>query len=93
MSNKVIHNPDENRYEIHVDGILAGFTQAFEKGDVVTFPHTEVFDQFEGQGLASELVTGALDDVRVRGKKIIATCPYVSRFVQKHPDYQDLLAS
>jgi predicted GNAT family acetyltransferase len=92
MSHKVIHNPDDNRYEIHVDGILAGFTQALENGDVVTFPHTEVFDQFEGQGLASELVTGALDDIRVRGKRIVATCPYVARFVDKHADYQDLLA-
>ena len=48
--------------------------------------------QFEGQGLASELVAGALDDVRVRGKKIVAKCPYVARFVQKHSDYADLLA-
>ena len=92
MSNNITHNADEKRYEIEVDGILAGFTQAIEDGDVVTFPHTEIFDQFEGQGLASELVTGALDDVRVRGKKVIATCPYVKRFIDRHPDYADLLA-
>lgn len=92
MSHSVVHAKDEQRYEIHVDGILAGFTEAKEDGDVVVFPHTEIFDQFEGQGLASELVTGALDDVRVRGKKIVARCPYVARFVQKHPDYADLLA-
>lgn len=92
MTNKVTHNADENRYEIHVDGILAGFTQAFEDGDVVTFPHTVVLDQFEGQGLASELVTQALDDVRVRGKHVVATCPYVSKFIDRHPDYKDLLA-
>jgi predicted GNAT family acetyltransferase len=93
MSNQVTHNREENRYEIHVDGILAGFTQALEDGDVVTFPHTVVFDQFEGQGLASELVTGALDDIRVRGKVIVPSCPYVARFVDKHPDYKDLLAA
>lgn len=92
MSHQVTHDAHESRYEIHVDGILAGFTQAFEEGDVVRFPHTEVFDQFEGQGLAAELVSGALDDVRVRGKKVVATCPYVARFVDRHPDYQDLLA-
>lgn len=93
-TNKVVHNTDEQRYEIHVDGILAGFTQAKDKSgtDVVVFPHTEVFEQFEGQGLASELVAGALDDVRVRGKKISPKCPYVARFVQKHSDYADLLA-
>jgi predicted GNAT family acetyltransferase len=91
-NNKVVHNPDKQRYEIHVDGILAGITEAHQNGEVVTFPHTKIFEQFEGQGLASELVAGALDDVRVHGKKIIAECPYVARFVEKHPDYADLLA-
>ncbi|NRQ49425.1 GNAT family N-acetyltransferase [Aeromicrobium stalagmiti] len=93
MTNKVVHNTDEQRYEILVDGILAGFTEAKEgDGDVVVFPHTVVFEQFEGQGLASQLVAGALDDIRVRGKKIKAVCPYVARFVEKHQDYADLLA-
>lgn len=92
MTNTVVHNADAQRYEIHVDGVLAGYTEAKEDGEVVTFPHTLVFDQFEGQGLASQLVTGALDDIRAREKKIIAQCPYVARFVEKHPDYADLLA-
>lgn len=92
MTNQVVHNPDEQRYEIQVDGLLAGFTQAIENGDVVTFPHTEIFEQFEGQGLASELVTGALDDIRVRGKRVVAVCPYVARFIDRHADYADLLA-
>lgn len=92
-THKVVHNTDEQRYEIHVDEILAGYTDAREDDTgVVVFPHTVVFEQFEGQGLASELVAGALDDVRVRGKKISAKCPYVARFVQKHSDYADLLA-
>ena len=92
MSNQVTHNQDEKRYEIHVDGILAGWVVADEQGDVVTLPHTEVLEQFEGQGLASQLVSGALDDLRVRGKKVVPECPYVSRFVDKHPDYADLVA-
>jgi predicted GNAT family acetyltransferase len=92
MSNEVVHNPQEQRYEIHVDGVLAGFTIAEERGDTVLFPHTEVFDEFEGQGLASVLVAGALDDVRGRGKRVVATCPYVRRFISKHADYQDLVA-
>ncbi|MBC7633049.1 GNAT family N-acetyltransferase [Aeromicrobium sp.] len=97
MSNPVAHNPishstDEQRYEIHVDGVLAGFAVAREDGDTVVFPHTEVFEEFEGRGLASELVAGALDDVRARGRKVVAPCPYVARFIGKHPDYADLLA-
>ena len=92
MTNTVSLNVDKQRYEIFVDGTLAGLTQAVEDGEVVTMPHTKVFDEFEGQGLASVLVTGALDDIRARGLKIVAECPYVANFVVKHPEYADLLA-
>lgn len=92
MTNTVSLNVEKQRYEIFVDGALAGLTQAIEDGEVVTMPHTKVFDEFEGQGLASQLVTAALDDIRSRGKRIIPECPYVARFIEKHPDYADLLA-
>ncbi len=92
MTNTVSLNADKQRYEIFVDGTLAGITQAVEDGEIVTMPHTKVFDEFEGQGLASVLVTGALDDIRARGLKIVAECPYVANFVVKHPEYADLLA-
>lgn len=92
MSIEVTHNADKQRYEIHVDGTFAGFTQAKPDGDVVDFPHTVVFDEFEGQGLASKLVAGALDDVRSRGQRMIPTCPYVAKFIDKHSEYSDLVA-
>jgi len=91
VTNTIGFNADEQRFEIHVDGVLAGYSQVRETDEAVTFIHTEIFDQFEGQGLASVLVTWALDDVRARGKKVVAHCPYVRRFIHKHPDYQDLL--
>jgi predicted GNAT family acetyltransferase len=81
---EVVHIPEAERYEIQVDGVVAGFTEAHPRDDgVVVFPHTLVDDAYEGQGLASILVTGAL---------IVVTCPYVTRFLRKHPEYQDLLA-
>jgi predicted GNAT family acetyltransferase len=90
---EVVHIPEAERYEIQVDGVVAGFTEAHPRDDgVVVFPHTLVDDAYEGQGLASILVTGALDDVRRRGLRIVVTCPYVTRFLRKHPEYQDLLA-
>lgn len=92
MSTTVTLNVDKQRYEIFADGTFAGFTQAHAVGEVVTMPHTKIFDEFEGQGLASVLVAGALDDVRARGQRIVPECPYVARFVEKHPEYADLLA-
>ncbi len=92
MTNTTAFNAGENRYEIHVDDVLAGFVEVREDDDTVDMLHTEVFDQFEGQGVAGRLVAAALDDVRERGKKVVATCPYVGRYVSKHPEYADLLA-
>jgi predicted GNAT family acetyltransferase len=92
MTNSVVHNTDQHRYEIVVDGVVAGFAEAREDGDIVTMPATEVLDEFQGQGLAGQLVGEALDDIRSRGKKIVPACPYVARFVDKHPEYADLVA-
>ena len=90
---KVVYVPERSRYEIHVDGEVAGITRAKEGDDgVLLFSHTEVEDAFEGQGLASKLVAGALDDVRARGRRIEVTCEYVEGFLEKHPEYRDLLA-
>jgi len=89
----IVYVPEKSRYEIHVDGKVAGITRAKEGDDgVLLFSHTEVDDAYEGQGLASKLVTGALDDVRARGRRIEVTCEYVEGFLEKHPEYQDLVA-
>lgn len=93
MSNPtVVKNPEASRYEISVDGVLAGFVDYVDEGEVLVMTHTEVFDDFEGQGLAAILVTGALDDVRANGRVVRPDCPYVARFLGKHPAYQDLVA-
>ena len=94
MSNiEFVHIPERSRYVITVDGEVAGLTVAKEgDGDVVLFSHTEVDDAYEGEGLASKLVAGALDDVRAHGRRIEVTCEYVLGFLEKHPEYRDLLA-
>lgn len=93
MSNStVVNNPEASRYEISVDAVLAGFADYVDGGEVLVLPHTEVFEGFEGQGLAAILVTGMLDDVRANGRVIRPDCPYVAGFLSKHPSYQDLIA-
>ena len=61
------------------------------RGSTWTFTHTEV-DQVEGgQGLGGTLVRGALDDVRSRGGSVVPLCPFVRGWIERHPDYADLL--
>lgn len=95
MSPEVLHNASAQRYEIRIGDELAGFTVAEPTDDasVILFPHTEVATAFEGRGLASELIRGALDDIRERGLRIKVTCPYILRWLPKHPEYEDLVAS
>lgn len=89
----VTDNPEESQYEVRVGGELAGKAVYRSEGGVIAFVHTEVDDAFAGQGLAGTLVRSALDDVAARGtQQVRAICPYVRSWIEKHPDYQPLLA-
>jgi uncharacterized protein len=91
MQTKVIHNAEERQYEIWADDELAGFTQYHPYQGVLAFIHTEVEDRFEGQGLGSTLVRGALDEVRSRGESMLPFCPFVRGYIQKHREYVDVV--
>lgn len=90
MTDTVRNNTDKNRYELSVDGHLAATYYRIADG-VVTFVHTEVPDALAGRGVGSQLVKGALDQVRAAGLKVVPQCPFVRAYVEKHPDYADLL--
>lgn len=91
MSQDVRANEEKSRYEIYVDGRLAGFTQYRLHGDRADFVHTEIGDEFGGQGLATELIRAALDDARTRGWQVLPYCEFVKGFIAKHDDYLDLV--
>lgn len=88
---EVKDNADESRYEIHVDGELAGFTQYRQRPAGLAFIHTEIDDRFEGRGLGSKLVSHALDDARKRGLAVLPLCPFVRSYIERHPEYLDLV--
>ncbi len=89
---QIAENPERERYEISVGGELAGFTQYRPRpGGVLAFVHTEIDDRFEGQGLASQLIAFALDDVRSRGLAVLPICPFVKGYIERHPEYADLV--
>jgi predicted GNAT family acetyltransferase len=88
----VTNNEAAKRYEARVDGDLAGAAYYDLADDLIVFIHTEVDDAFEGHGVGSTLARAALDDVRAQGRrKVIATCPFIKAWIERHPDYQDLL--
>lgn len=88
---QIVPNSEQHRFEIHVDGVKAGHTEYVRKGDLVIFTHTEIDAAYEGQGLGSRLARGALDAVRAAGDPIVPLCPFVSAYVDRHPEYEDLV--
>jgi uncharacterized protein len=89
---RVTDRPDRSRFEAHVDGELAGFAAYVAADDLIMFTHTDVFDAFEGRGVGSALARGALDAVRADGtRKVLPRCPFIRGWIEKHPDYQDLV--
>ena len=84
---EVTDNAAELRYEIHVDGRLAGSIRYTRDGDVVTLVHTEVDPAFEGHGVGSALVQGAVDDARARGLTVRPLCPFGRAWLRRHPEY------
>jgi uncharacterized protein len=90
MTRSVEHDAEQQRYVILVDGRPAGYT-AYERGEEIVFTHTEIDPEFEGQGLGSQLVAEALDDVRRRGLTVLPLCAFVRGFIADHREYSDLV--
>ena len=88
---EVRDNPAELRYEAWLDGRLAGFSEYEPHDGWLVFHHTEVGPEYEGKGVGSRLAQGALDDVRARGLKVTPTCPFISAWIRRHTDYQDMV--
>jgi uncharacterized protein len=88
----VLDVPEWSRFEIHVDGRLAGFAQYRSTPGLLVFTHTEIDDAFEGHGLGSTLIRSALDTARTRGVAVRPDCPFVRAYIARHPDeYLDLV--
>ena len=61
------------------------------KDGAVDLIHTEVPEQYQGQGLAGKLATAALNWARASGLKVIPSCPYIQGYIAKHPEFADLV--
>jgi uncharacterized protein len=91
VSGRVADNPSASRYELTVDGEVAGTISYARDGDVVDMQHTVVHPSRQEHGLGSELVAAALADARDRGLRIKPTCSFVAAYIRDHPEYEDLV--
>lgn len=63
---------------------VGGFAAYMDNGNERIFFHTETAPKYQGHGLASILAEQALESTRTEGKKVVAACPYIRSYIQKH---------
>jgi uncharacterized protein len=82
---------ESDRFSISVNGQKVGFVEFADRDGQRVFTHTEVLDEFGGRGLATILVDEALKATRDAGLRIVAVCPMVAAFVEKHSELDDVV--
>lgn len=83
---------ENHRYVARDGDEVAGYTVYHIRGDgIYFFVHTVIEEAYQGRGVGKELAQSALDDVRAKGGLIIPICPFIHGFVQRNPEYDDLV--
>lgn len=90
MSPQIIHQPDANRFIAMVDGHEAELAYRRSAG-ALDLVHTSVPVAIAGQGVAGALVKAALDLARAQGLHVLPSCSYAARYIERHPEYADLI--
>lgn len=88
---EVRRNDELHRYELWDGDEMVGQEVFHDRGRRRVFVHTEVDDAHQGQGHASTLVRGALDDTRAAGRPVVPLCTYVAGWIEKHDEYADMV--
>ena len=89
-TDSVEHNLDAHRFELSIDGHLAVLDYML-LGDTITFTHTGVPPAIENRGIGSKLVKAGLEYSRENSLKVRSLCWFVSKFIHRNPEYQDLV--
>jgi len=91
MASNIRDNTERNRFELDADGQVA-FSNYKRANDVLTILHTEVPQALEGHSIGSALIRGVLDIARSQGLKVVTVCPFAKGYIERHPEYADLVA-
>ena len=89
---EVVDVPEESRYELLLGGRRVGLAAYRRRNGRIAFTHTEVDESWEGRGFGSRLAAAVLDDVRRQGLEVAPLCPFIARFIERHPEYEELVA-
>lgn len=88
---EVRDDAEAGAYVVDVDGERAGKAVYHMRGGRHLFVHTEVDERYSGMGVGTRLVRYALDDVRAVGGTVVPICPFFAAYIERHPEYDDIV--
>ncbi len=89
---EVEDNPALSRFEMASGGAVAFVEYERAGGGRIALLHTEVPEALSGQGVGSKLVRGVLEALHAEGAKVVPRCEFVAAYVERHPEYRDMVA-
>jgi predicted GNAT family acetyltransferase len=89
---EIVKNAAARQYEMRVGEHVALVQFRSETDGTVRLLHTEVPAALEGQGIGSRLARGVLDSIRAEGQQVAPQCTFIAGYIERHPEYQDLVA-
>ena len=90
MSMEISHDPVSGRFSTQLDGHEAELVYRHQDGRMV-IDHTGVPEAIGGRGVAGALVKAALDYARAESLRVVPLCSYTATYIQRHPEYADLV--
>ncbi|WP_347372989.1 GNAT family N-acetyltransferase [Aequorivita sp. Q41] len=89
---QIIDDKEKNRFVVIIDAHQA-YIEYSLKSDYYSLNHTIVDKELSGKGVASELTEKVLMEIKQRGLKIVPSCPFIKKFIAKHPEWEPLVLS
>jgi predicted GNAT family acetyltransferase len=88
---QIRHDAGRQRFVATVDGVQAELVYE-QRGQLLSLTHTGVPSAIGGRGVGGDLVRTALDYARSKGLKVVPACGYAAGYIERHPEYADLVA-
>jgi predicted GNAT family acetyltransferase len=88
---RIEDQPDRRRYVIYDGDRRAGHVTYRREPGKLALDHTEVDEDFEGQGVGSVLIKHVLDEAREEGVDVLPFCSFVRSWIGRHPEYVELV--
>ena len=86
------HDPESTTFSIDLEDDRAVLVYRTAGDEVLDFEHTYVPPQYRGRGLAAALAREAFEYGRANHYRVIPSCPYITTYLKRHPEYRDLVA-